>query len=659
MKKIFTDSKKRIAGAVLLTAILTVLCILAVKTDGMNVQNVVQIMVISILAGGSILLRGRFWKWVSVLLMLLLPAGVLCCVEFYTHVPGDLTGPIFFLNYLIYLILFFVGTAVLGNSARGAIFGTLVPMIFGLINYYVVQFRSSPIVPWDLYSIGTAVSVADNYKIEFHYRVVFVLLGFVWLMILGSRTSIVIPLKKWKTRLVSVVLSLALLYGYVGAVKTEKVGEMAGLDTVLFTPNVLYRNNGLLGAFLSNMKFMDIEKPDGYSVEKAEKIASEVEAEKTVVSSERPNLIVIMNEAFSDLQVYGDFETSEDYMPFIHSLDENAENGWLYVSVRGGNTANSEFEFLTGNTMAFLPAGSVPYQQYIKRDMPSMASQLAALGYETNALHPYNASGWNRDTVYPWLGFENTYFKNDFENATKLRGYIDDASAFAKLIELYEEKEEGVPQFFFEVTMQNHGGYSKEYPDLAVPEITIPAFKGRENTQTISVEKYLTLMKKTDEAFQELVAYFEQVNEPTMILMFGDHQPSDYIANPIIRLMGQSPSDMENSIGEFRKIYQVPYVIWANFEIEEEEENVMSANYLGGYFLEKAGIPLNGYQMWLNELREQVPVVTANFYAEKTDEALSFHRWEELSSDSAISHYAILQYNHVSDWKHRLTNFFE
>ena len=120
-----------------------------------------------------------------------------------------------------------------------------------------------------------------------------------------------------------------------------------------------------------------------------------------------PNIIVIMDEAFSDLSVLGDLETNKDYMPFVHSLQNGADNtitGYLNVSVCGGNTADTEFEFLTGNTMAFLPAGSIPYQQYIKDTTPSLASYLKGLGYETYAQHPYNASGWNRETVYPLLG---------------------------------------------------------------------------------------------------------------------------------------------------------------------------------------------------------------------------------------------------------------
>lgn len=670
MKKFITDSKMRIAGAGIAAAILMILSVLAVKADGMIPWKLVLSLVLALLFGGSILLKGSFSKVISTVLFFLLPAAALCCMEFYTHVPWDLTPPIFLLNYLCFLLLFFIGTAIFGNSRWGCVFGTAVPMIFGLVNYYVVMFRSSPVVPWDLYSLGTAVSVVDNYELEVPFRLLFVLFGFLAVIALGSRTNLTFPKKKWIVRVGAIVLSLGVFFGYVAAVKTDTVGELVGLDDILFTPNVLYRNNGFMGAFLSNLKYMDVEKPEGYSAEKAEKLAEEVSAEEktestlTGVSKERPNIIVIMNEAFSDLSVYGEFATSEDYMPFIRSLDENTEKGDLYVSVRGGNTANTEFEFLTGNSMAFLPAGSVPYQQYLKQETPSIASYLGKLGYATYGLHPYRAEGWNRNQVYPWLGFENSCFRDDFEEVTLLRGYVDDASAYQKLIDLYETKKEDQPMFAFEVTMQNHGGYSKEYTDL-FPDIKIEEYIGRETTSTQSTEKYLTLIQKSDQAFEELVSYFEQQEEPTMILMFGDHQPSDYICNPIMHLMGQDASVRETSVDEFRKGYVVPYILWSNYDRKTEDGGAsMSANYLGGYLLSEAGLPLSGYQTWLKGLQEEYPVVTANFYAEFSESAeekndLIFREWEELPGNTKIADYAILQYNNLSDWKHRILNFFD
>ncbi|MDY3918618.1 MAG: sulfatase-like hydrolase/transferase [Candidatus Limivivens sp.] len=661
MRKIFSKSKSRVAAAGAAAVLLVIFSFLAVQGEGLQLGNLALALFLSVLAGVLILADFQFWKPLSVIWYLLLPAQALCCIEFYTHVPTDLTVPIFILNYLFYLILYLCTFFLTGSMKAGGTLATLVPMLFGAANYFVVQFRSSPIVPWDFYSLGVAASVTDNYSFTFTYRLVFVLMGFVFIIIQAHKCSI--RLKKLPVRICGLLISVLLMAGYITEIKKDAVGEFFGLDDILFTPNVLYRNNGIAGAFLSNLKYMDVEKPDGYSENAAREIADasieENSGKSYTETDDQPNILVIMNEAFSDLRIYGDFATSEEVMPFIDSLEENTIKGNLYVSVKGGNTANTEFEFLTGNTMAFLPSGSVPYQQYIKSELPSLASHLSSLGYQTAALHPYRAQGWNRNTVYPALGFDETYFQSDFQNATTCRGYVDDQSAFRKLVELYEEKESDEKLFAFEVTMQNHGGYSKEYEDL-FPDIKISAYD-TEQQQTTSVkatEKYLTLIRKTDDAFRELLEYFENQEEKTIILMFGDHQPSDYICNPILRLFGEDSSIRESSVEEFRKGYTVPFILWANYDIPETEVEAISVNYLGGYLMQAAGLPMNGYQKYLDNLFEEYPVVTANFFGRSEDGTVVFREWNEDLEDSPIGAYRILQYNNLCDTKNRIQGFF-
>ena len=673
MKKFFNKSKVRIAIACAVAIAFFVLSVVSFVSGGMAGWQFALAILLSVLAGLFIVIRIPFNRPASIIVFLLLPFLALCCMEFYTHVPWDLSAPITLLNYLFYLLLFLVFSAIFGTSRWGSVAAPVIPMLFGLANYFVVSFRSSPIVPWDFYSIGTAVSIADNYTFTITPRIVFVLMGFAFLMILGEKTAL--KLGKWKVRLASGAVAVLLLFGYVQAVQTKFVEEVFGLDNILFTPNVLYRNNGFAGAFLANLQYMQIEKPKGYSEENVEEIASNVRAgaedkketenqkETADGNEKKPNIIVIMNEAFSDLSVYGDFNVSEDYMPFIHSLQKDTVKGNIYVSVKGGNTANTEFEFLTGNTMAFLPNGSVAYQQYLKSEMPSLASHLKSLGYQTAALHPYYASGWNRNTVYPDLGFDETYFIKDFTEATTLRGYIDDRSAFEKIVELYEEKEGDEPLFAFEVTMQNHGGYSKEAEDFKEDVLLSDLDPDEKSLSQISAERYLSLIKRSDEAFRELTEYFESVEEPTIIVMFGDHQPSDYISNVILRLLGKDTDAREDSVDEFSEGYIVPFVMWANYSIEEERVDAVSVNYLSSLLLEKAGLPLTDFQSFLNKMREEVPVLTANFWAGREESGeLSFHNWKEgeasAEEEDLISQYKILQYNDLNDVKNRLAGFF-
>lgn len=656
MKKLISKSKARRTAGAATAVVLSILSISAVWGDGLQSGKLVLALFLSIFAGVLVALDVNAGKKTSIAAFFLLPFGALCCMEFYTHVPWDLTVLIVILNYLFYLILYGIWTAVFGGSRFGCVAGPVIPMIAGLANFFVVSFRSSPIVPWDIFSIGTATSITDNYSFTLNFRVVFVLLGFAWLMVIGEKTRL--EFKKLRVRLAAVCLSVLLMAGYISVIQVEAVEDAFGMDDILFTPNVLYRNNGWMAAFLSNLRYLNVEKPEGYSAKAAQAIRDSMgdgESTETVDISGKPNILVIMNEAFSDLSVYGDFGISEDAMPFIRSLKENTVRGNLYVSVKGGNTANTEFEFLTGNSMAFMPAGSVPYQQFLKSKTPSLASHLKKLGYRTAGLHPYYASGWNRNQVYPDLGFENTYFREDFTNASTLRGYVDDASAFRKLIELYEEKEEGEKLFAFEVTMQNHGGYSKEYADL-FPEVLLTGMpEENKGTQIHATEKYLTLIKKTDEAFEELLGYFAGQEEKTIVVMFGDHQPSDYVCNPVLRELGIDESSREDSPEEFSKGYIVPFVIWANYEIEEEEIDSISVNYLSSLLMEKAELPKAGYQKYLTGLREDYPVVTANFF--QTSDGV-FHDYADTEEKAGLNDYSILQYNDIVDKKNRLERFF-
>ena len=587
----------------------------------------------------------------NAILLIGLPVLTLILLEFYTHVPWDLTPPIFFLNLAFYYLLFGTLTALTGSSAWGYGLAPLLPMLFGLINYYVVDLRSSPIVPWDIYSIGTAVSVAGNFEYAVTPRLVLVVLGFALTAFIGSRTGV--KIKKLPARLLLLCAFAGGLYGYVANIGTDAVIQACGLDTTLFTPNVLYRNNGLTAGFLGNLKFLMVEEPEGYSPEEAENIASSCETQESEPDRTKlPNVIVIMNEAFSDLSVFGSFETDYDYMPFIHSLSENTVKGSCYVSVKGGNTANTEYEFLTGDSMAFLPMGSVPYQQYIKKDMPSVASYLNGLGYRTTAIHPYLATGWCRDKVYPWLGFQEALFRPDFSDPQFLRGYVSDNSAFTKIIELFQEKQADERLFTFEVTMQNHGGYSKDVEGFSESvHLTQLADK---TTSVRAAEKYLTLILESDRAFEMLVNFFREQDEPTIILMFGDHQPSDYITNTILRLLGLN---RETSDDVFFDNYRVPFVMWANYDIEEEEVEAISANYLCGLLFQKAGIPLSGYQTYLEELRQEIPALTANMILANGKR----YRYDEGEKQYAdiLNRYHMLSYNHLADEENRLQNFFD
>ena len=550
----------------------------------------------------------------SLIMLFIAPAVTFYLLEWYTHNPFEtMKATPQVLNLIMFELLALLLFAVFGKLHVALMTETLFFGIYGLANYFVLNFRSVPIQPWDLLSIGTAASVAGNYDYTLDRQALLVVLGFILLLILEYFCRFTLKKGTWKLRL-PMAATLVVMLGAFGLMfhSDEIVEQKLRLYNKLFTPTTISYKNGTALAFVMELRYMSVDKPAGYDADAAAQELAALEEESMSEPAmaaasdgeELPNIIVIMDEAFSDPAILGDFTVNQDYMPFVHSLLEGTENtvsGWLNVSVLGGNTANTEFEYLTGNTMAFLPQGSIPYQQYINESAPSLASHLASLGYQTVAMHPYNASGWDRDTVYPAMGFSEMYFLPDFENPHKVRNYVSDQSDFEKIIEIYENKGDS-PLFLFNVTMQNHSSYTESFDNFD-PQIEVEG-----GSQTLN--NYLSLLSLSDEALSELIAYFEGQEEDTVIVFFGDHQTTNSVIEPILKQNGKSSSTLTEE--EQADRYKVPFFIWANFDIEEETGVETSANYLGAKTLEAAGVPMDGYFTYLSGLSETVPVISAN-----------------------------------------------
>ncbi len=555
----------------------------------------------------------RAKKCVPYLFLIIIPVLNFWLLEWFTHNPFETMKPyVQWMNVALFWFsaLFLFGLT--GRVSRALSIQTVFCIIYGLANYFVLEFRGAPIQPWDILSIGTAASVADNYEYKLDKDALTALIGLLVLLVMEFFLRAGFPRsgkkrRVWIARTALCLVTGLLCFGYTKMLHNEDfVQKKLRLYDKLFTPTTIQFKNGTVTAFLMELQYMSVEKPAGYSEDSAKEALASYETAD--VPERTPNIIVIMNEAFSDPAVLGQFSTNEDYMPFVHSLLDGAEDtvsGLLNVSVKGGNTANTEFEYLTGSSMAFLPYGSIPYQQYIKDETPSMASWLSDFGYRTVAMHPYRAAGWDRNKVYPLMGFDEMYFEEFYEDSALVRKYVSDEADYEKLIQIYEQKEPGEPLFLFNVTMQNHSSYNDwaDY-DNFTPDITADGI----DSDVLSA--YLSLMKLSDQAIEELVQYFSEEEEDTVIVFFGDHQPTDSVINPILKLNGTTSSALspEEEAGR----YQVPFFIWANYDIEEESGLNISANYLASRTLDAAGLPKPGYFSFLTELEKQVPVISAN-----------------------------------------------
>ncbi|MBE5876826.1 MAG: LTA synthase family protein [Lachnospiraceae bacterium] len=552
------------------------------------------------------------WGLRNIPLMLIIPVINYYLLDLYIHNPFEDTKiKIQFLNIWLFELLMLFFLFLFGSLRASLRIQTVFFMLAGLANYYVLEFRSAPIMPWDIYSVGTAASVADNFEYTIEKNTILVLLSFIavfaatWIPNFSFKKTLGQFKYKWYVRLGGLLISALLLSSFTNMMHEDSTVGKYGLYDKLFTPTVMSKRDGVALAFLMELEYLSIDKPQDYDTDEAEALLTSYDTNEAKDAEVKPNIIVIMNEAFSDLSILGDFETNEDYMPFIRSLmngGENTVSGYLNVSVLGGNTANTEFEFLTGNTMAFLPQGSVAYQQYVKDELYSIPTHLKSLGYETYALHPYNSTGWNRNTVYPMLGIDTSYFKKHMKSPELIRKYVSDSACYDAIKNLYKNKEEGKPMFMFNVTMQNHSSYTESF-DNFTPEITLPDISSK------TLSNYLSLMKISDSATQDLLHFFQNEDEETIIVFFGDHQPTNSVVSGIYKQYGKSASSLTQEEEYLR--YQVPYFIWANYDIEEASGVDTSVNYLGMDVLELAGLPLYDYARFLQEQQEQFPIVTS------------------------------------------------
>lgn len=526
------------------------------------------------------------------------PIAGFCMVEVmnYNHPLSSFTAVQVLLNLVWYYMLAALIYLIAGRLTLSVGVSTAVFFLLGLANRYVIRFRGRTIFPGDLLTLRTAANVAAKYdysldQVQFGCLLALGLCLLVLWKLPRRRGRHVPRLRVLLPAAAACLLYLAVFFhtGFLSALEIEPS---------LWTT----RGNGFVLNFSVCLRYSTVDEPEGYSEEALEAIRAQVPADGPAALQRPVNLIVVMNESWADLTETLGLETNEDPMPFVHGLTENTIKGTAYASVFGGTTANSEYEFLTGNTMAFLPEGTVPYQMYVTPGAPNLGRQMKDLGYETVFMHCYMASGWNRRAVYRDFGFDRVLFQSDLTDTETMRDYITDQSNFENLIRIYEEKEPGQPLFFFNVTMQNHSAYNVPWKNLPRTVWQTGAMEGRFKT----VDQYLSLVRQTDSAFQYLIEYFAQVEEPTMVLMFGDHQPQ-VATNFYTEVLGGEFADLDAAVQQ--KKQAVPFVLWANYDIPEQEGVELSLNYLSSLLTETAGLPQTEYQRYLAQLRDTIPAL--------------------------------------------------
>ncbi|MBP5655521.1 MAG: LTA synthase family protein [Clostridiales bacterium] len=515
-------------------------------------------------------------------------------------------------------------------------------MLLGITNFFVYAGRGHEFLFTDFQSAGTAMNVVGTYHFNIKPPLLFVVVPFALFCIAmfrfkGDNKILPLPAKM----AIFAALSCAFSAIFIANLKTwSKSHSLQAWEDKGSAYNGLFMNVSL------SALTMFPEAPEGYSVDKvnAEIDALGIDMTDKGSAEDASNVIVIMNESYMQARDYTIMlGCYEDPTPYWNSLEENTIHGYALSSVYGGNTPNSEFEFLTGISTAFLPTGTIPYSTYIKKDTYSLAWALRDMGYSTRAMHPYLASGWNRTNVYPHIGFQEYMFIDDFDytDADLYREYVSDKCAYRNLINKLEESK-GQKTFNFLITMQNHGGYSIEYPNMPLHNYVDYVFSG-EKTQ---VNTYLTCLSKSDEALEYLLDYLKGCDEKYTVLVFGDHQPKmQAFTNNF------APGRMSS--------YITPYIIWTNYDMDpalkeghETGEEVTSLNYLSLDVMRVAGIKMPAYYQVIDSIKKDIPSINAIGYYSKNEGKYAYNNDVACEADSKIlNFYHELQYSLLFDNK--------
>ena len=588
-----------------------------------------------------------FWSGIHSVIVL----GLMTCGTFYlTWTQVTFVQIVnLFLGCALYWFLFLL----FRRPDRAVGTGNLLIGIIGTVNFYLVKFRGSPFRLADIQSIRTAGNVVKSYDFKPGILLLLSLMDLgIWYWAWRKYylcTAAESRTPNGKNTWLNPVSILATVFIAVGCaalpvIKYDKIYA----DTVQFSDDTYLA--GLLAEIMGSEKGL----PDDYSVENVRQAIASFQSDSgkknAAQASPRPNIVVIMNEAFSDLRLLGDFETNVPMLEFWDSLTENTLRGWANVSVLGGNTANSEYEFLTSDTMGAY-AGGVPYTSYFNGSdaYPGLTSVLKNQGYDTAVFHPYMSSGWNRTQVYRSMGFDEIiFFENLEQDLDTLRLYVSDKGNYSYIQDWFEKKEPGVPQFFFNITMQNHGGYTYSGENF---ETTV-RLTGGMGERFPEAEQYMSLVKASDEALEELLSYFSQYEEPVVVVMFGDHQPkledgfyTDLTGQPI----GSWPLEQK------MKLYKTPFIIWHNYPAESADLGDVSLNYLAALLLEDTGLDMSPYQSYTLTMHREIPVVTSLGMVtnDGSIRGKGSSEFEELLSD-----YKLMIYNHTVDRDGRISGFF-
>lgn len=558
------------------------------------------------------------------------------------------SGLLFFIGLLLFSL---IGEIKISNF----IFTSLITSM-GLIHYFKLKFRGEPFYPADILQFK---HLGDVSEMVFSFLSLPYILLFITLFITIAFFLYVIPKYKikWSPRIAFFLIAFFMVFSYLQYPKTFMKEVFANnLNVVLWNQLDNYHHNSAVMGFVLNVTADTVEKPSNFSDKTVEEITKKItqnapskQKMEPIKLEEKPHIIFLMSESFWDPTQMETVEFSEDPIPNIHSYMKKYTSGNILTPTFGGGTANVEFEALTGFSMNFIKEGAVPYQSLFnnKPFMPSIISQLKDDDYNTMAIHPYNKIFYKRNLVYKSLGF-NDFLDMDKMKYTQYFGpYISDMALTKEIMD--QIKNANTPTFIHAVSMQNHFDYSKGKYDKNQIKID-----GLTSNDAYQLEVYTEGLRNTDIATKKLIDYLDTIDEPVILVFWGDHLP--ILGNNKSIYKNVNYANVLENESTNTEYFKTPFFIYTNYEMNHQHLGTLSANYLGPLTFEMTGKRLPPYYQFLKNVYEEIPGLKRDMKLDDTGEIIQnlSTKQQELLHD-----YEIIQYDLLVDEQVSLPKLFD
>lgn len=451
--------------------------------------------------------------------------------------------------------------------------------IVGFGSHMKFKLRGEYFTPADLYLLNEGADISKLLKGVFGWKEIAAILGL--LVILGLFCYFFFRFKKKVSFVNRLLLSLVSIICFAVIFTHPSIFTYKS-----FNKNVeaveSYQKFGLIGAFLTQWEKEKKDTPKGYDKANINRIVANLEQQKNkdeVDPDFKPNIIVVLGEALWDPLLLKNVHFKEDPLPYFRSLMETNSSGVLVPHVYGGGTFNTELEILSGLSTRFAP-GEVYYNR-VNRPIDSLAMQLKKQGYHAAAVHDFKNWYYKRNEVYEQIGFEKFVSMEFFNNPNYIGPFIDDRELMRKA--LAELKGTPGPDFLNVVTVTTHGPYDDIRYDK-MPTLTTDLT----DVNWYVMNLYANLLKEFDDSIRTLIEGVKQMDEPTMVVVYGDHLPFLGENYSVYKEAGYFDGEV-NTYEEYKKMYETPLLVWDNFSDHDKREDLrMTPNFLGSYILAHA-----------------------------------------------------------------------